>query len=376
MKLNDKNLFWALGGLLLFMAAMTPMALAGSLVTGDFNNDGFADFAIRTGDSRSVCVWLSNGDGTFQRPVCYMAGPAPMSILAGDLNNDGNLDLLALNPERGPLVNGVAVLLGNGDGTFQTSRLLYPAGAYPRLFSLADLNGDGNLDVAVVGLGGPCTLLGDGAGSLLEPRCVYLRGFNEAHTLLTPDLAGEGRGAFVGVSPNNICVWFGTTREPRCTPTRIVSRLAIENDFTEDGIPDVALVGFPPSGGSINACVYAGDEFGGFQLTSCTPVRTTVNINLIATADLNGDAHADLVLAGSGRAGGEVIILLGNGSGGFAASRLAAPIAPVIEALAVADIDGDGVPDLIIAGSNRACVFIGQGDGQFGDPQCFPLRTP
>src|SRR5262249_20325168 len=154
-----------------------------------------------------------------------------------------------------------------------------------------DLNGDGILDVGVLGMppGALSSLIGQGDGSFTSPNPFAIRYANEAHTLLLGDVRGAGRADFIYVTPNQICVWSRNTREPMCTPTRPRSHLAAIGDFTGDGILDIALVAeltpAPPTG----LCVYAGDGQGGFQLTNCTGYQTAVNINLIAVADINGD---------------------------------------------------------------------------------------
>jgi hypothetical protein len=290
------------------------------------------------------------------------------------VNGDGNLDLLTLTPDRGPVISGLAVLLGNGDGVFQPAQF-YPAGTNPRLFSIGDLNGDDIPDVAVAAMEGPCSVIGQGDGSFARPQCAFIRGFSDAHTLLTPDLDGDGRAEFVGVSPNSICIWDRMS-EPRCVRTqRITSRTAAVGQFTMSGNLDLAVVGsgLPPG---FLVCVYAGDGQGGLQIAGCTPLLVSVNLNLAASADLNGDGISDLALAGSTRMGGEAIVMLGNGEGGFDISRFTVPIAPVIEDLAIADLDGDGILDLVIHGSTTICSFFGDGNGGFGEPQCFTVTPP
>jgi hypothetical protein len=195
------------------LLASVPGAHASTLVAADFNNDGYADLAIRW--ARVICVYLGSGDGAFAPAGCYATGPGAIGLLTADLDNDGNFDLLVLTPERGPIASGVQVLLGNGDGTFQSARF-YPVGAGPRLFSIGDLNGDGVPDVAVVGTYGLCRLIGQGDGTLAPAQCLLIRELSNAHTLLTPDLNGDGGAEFVGVSQNNICIWPG----PR--PGRVV----------------------------------------------------------------------------------------------------------------------------------------------------------
>jgi hypothetical protein len=137
----------------------------------------------------------------------------------------------------------------------------------------------------------------------------------------------------------------------------------------------VALVGagLPPG---FLVCVYAGDGQGGLQPSACTPLLVNVNLNLVASADLNADGISDLAVAGSSRMAGEAIVMLGNGESGFDVSSFSVPIAPAIEDLAIVDLNGDGIPDLVLYGSATICSFFGDGTGGFGEPQCFTVPPP
>jgi hypothetical protein len=106
-----------------------------TLVIADFNNDGKLDFAIPTGN-QSLAVLLGNGDGTFGSPAYFFDGAAN-AIASADFNGDGKLDIAAAAS------NGLAILLGNGDGTFQPAAFPVP-GAFGLI---ADLNGDGKVDI-------------------------------------------------------------------------------------------------------------------------------------------------------------------------------------------------------------------------------------
>ena len=141
------------------------------IVAGDFNGDGKLDLAIanydQTNDTGTIQVYLGNGDGTFKADVTYTSSNipniSPISILAGDFNGDGKLDLAVANYNNGT----VTVLTGKGDGTFPTYASYNSGGNSPRALAAADFNGDGKLDLAVANYdnGTVGVLLNNGSGA-------------------------------------------------------------------------------------------------------------------------------------------------------------------------------------------------------------------
>jgi hypothetical protein len=115
-----------------------------SVAIGDVNGDGAPDLAVANCDSDNVSVLLGNGDGTFQTAVNYGTGGWPYSVAIGDVNGDDAPDLAVANCDS----DNVSVLLGNGDGTFQTA-VNYLAGHGPSSVAIDDVNGDGTPDLAV-----------------------------------------------------------------------------------------------------------------------------------------------------------------------------------------------------------------------------------
>ncbi|HOX40439.1 MAG TPA: FG-GAP-like repeat-containing protein, partial [Candidatus Brocadiia bacterium] len=113
--------------------------------TADFDNDGDSDIVTLNQSSDSLSVLLSNGDGTFQPRSDYNVGFYPVRVMSGDMDEDGNQDLVV----RGNA--GFSVLLGNGEGTFQDRFYVYAGSSGWRDLEIADMNGDGHLDVLTSG---------------------------------------------------------------------------------------------------------------------------------------------------------------------------------------------------------------------------------
>jgi len=170
------------------------------VAVGDFNHDGKLDLAVANSNSSNVSVLLGNGDGTFQTAVNYDVGGAPTSIAVGDFNHDGKLDLAVAVPVPGPSTY-VSVLLGNGDGTFQTA-VNYNAPYAPDAVAVGDFNGDGNLDLVVGNRSSNISVfLGNGDGTFrtavnysagYNPSSVAVGDFNNDGTL---DLAVANSGS-------------------------------------------------------------------------------------------------------------------------------------------------------------------------------------
>jgi hypothetical protein len=128
-----------------------------AIVAGDFNGDGKLDLAVTDYSGNAVLILLGNGDGSFQSPISVAVGSEPDAMVAGDFNNDGKLDLAIANHGD----NTVTLLLGNGDGTFaQASSSPYAVGKAPSTLAAADFNDDGKLDLAVAnGMDGTVSIL-------------------------------------------------------------------------------------------------------------------------------------------------------------------------------------------------------------------------
>jgi hypothetical protein len=176
------------------------------LVTGDFNGDGILDLVVANKTENEVSLLLGVGDGTFGSPALFPAGFNPACLATGDFNRDGKLDLVVSN--LNPITFPISILLGNGDGTFRP-RKGYPAVALGTP-QVADVNGDGILDIVMANQAGPEVLLGKGDGSFLSG---VLFSTESANALTIADFNGDGRLDFAvgGYSSGKVPILLQTT---------------------------------------------------------------------------------------------------------------------------------------------------------------------
>jgi uncharacterized repeat protein (TIGR01451 family) len=238
-----------------------------SIAVGDLNGDGKLDLAVANMfDSRtatwingSVSILLGIGDGTFQPPVDYQPCPSPYSVGLGDLNLDGNLDVIALGGSTG---SPLGVLLGNGDGTFQSPLPFSAGGSVP--FVLGDFNRDGNLDLAYSMSGYVDVFLGNGDGTF-QPGATVLAfggGFRSVHYSslgVAADFNGDGKLDLTGwhracdiflhcsaSGPGSMFMLMGRgdgtfLKADGPFPSSLIPKISA--DFNGDNLPDVAAVG-------------------------------------------------------------------------------------------------------------------------------------
>jgi subtilisin family serine protease len=367
--------------------------LPSSVTTGDFNNDGKMDWVVSNGGSNDLWIYLGNGDGTAQLPrIIQLTGAAPMQVVAADLRKIGKLDLVVAEADS----QSVGVLLGNGDGTFQPEVTYFVQGP-PLSLAVADVNGDGNLDIVAGIIGdqfqGPMvTLLGDGTGKFGSP--LPTPAFSPVATFVTttlvlkdtngdglPDAVVVDSGA-VGGAHSYINNGDGTFKHASFfLPNEfdiLVTSVAV-GDVDGDGCPDALTV---EALGLIR--VFKGSCDGNFAQISTLPVSSNPPIFgageapvSIALADMNGDGNLD-VITGGGYFGvddlGEeatdlVTVLLGDGKGNFSLPKVYRT-EPSIYGLALADLNGDGKPEVIAASqdTDKTIVLLNDGQGNLDGP--------
>ena len=171
---------------------------ATSLTSGDFNGDHKIDLAVVGGDN-TVSLLLGNGDGTFQTPMMTSVGNSLGQIATGDFNGDGRSDLALTGFGGSQHNNTVAVLLGKGNGHFQPASFTSVA-AQPEGVAIADMNHDGKLDVVISNAGTDqvSVLLAKGDGAFLAPKEFTVRsgpkpnGGYQPNFVAVDDFNGDG----------------------------------------------------------------------------------------------------------------------------------------------------------------------------------------
>ena len=332
-----------------------------SVALGDLNGDGYLDVVTgsNSSSSNSVALRFGNPDGTFGDRTDLSVGKTPAFVLLEDLDGDSDLDIVTVNSSN----NNISVLLGNGDGSF-APRIDYAVRRTPSSLTITDIDGDGTLDLVTVNSSNDLIsiLLGRGDGTFI-PEDYAVGGVPTLVEL--GDLNGDGLSDIVTANPssNSLSLLFGQTDGTLSTPTAYslsYSPKSIElSDLDRDGDLDVVVID------NRQISVLLGDGSGLFSTGPSYSVDDIVNggvLDLLALGDVNGDDVLDLVTA---RRRGGVSVRLGNGDGTFA-TRLDYNVGESPQSLTLTDLDGDGRLDIATLDANdRVNLLWGNGDGTF-----------
>ncbi len=310
-----------------------------ALTSADFRNVGLQDLAVVNEIDNTLTILQNQGVGLFLQagqpiPLGAARTTAPAiapSIASAVLTSSGFHDLVVTDP----VANTVEILLSNGDDTFtQATGSPIAVGQQPSSIVLGDFNADGNQDFAV-------TNFKDSALSLF---------------------LGNGDGTFKQA-----------TGSPFPLPTTTTGPIAMTSgDFNSDGNLDLALVNETTN----NVSILLGNGSASFSLATGSPFAVGKFPVAIASADLNGDSRADLVVVN--QTDNTISVLLGNGDGTFTSapnSPLATGQTPT--AVTIADFNGDSLPDIAVTdpGTDSVSVYLGLGQGLFAQAFELPVGT-
>ncbi len=367
---------------------LTPNNPPSVVSGGDYDGDGDFDVAavsqgiIPTNPGNSFAVLKNRGDGSFEAGTEFLTAPVgiPFGIEAANLDGDGDIDLVVANQGSTPVAT---VHLNNGTGSFPspvpTSDWYF--GSSPRSVAIADLDGNGDLDLAVVDQSGVISIFLDGTtpGKFTYGPTIPLPNGAGPFWIAGADLDGDGdidlvtanQGTnFISVLKNNGNATFAA---PVNYTVGFRPVYVFPADLDGDGDIDLATVDQGVDDLLDSVSLLFNDGSGAF------PVRSAVQVGSAPTAlvaaDLDGDGDRDLAVTAAGTPSREdtaVVVFKNNGNGTFGSGARYLPGAGPNHIVA-ADFDGDGDLDLVTVDAARSAVsfFANNGDGTFAAAQGF-----
>jgi uncharacterized protein (DUF2141 family) len=353
---------------------LPPFNMYWSVAVADLNGDGKLDIVVSYSKMAGppphpgvVAIYLQDGasPGNFLSPVTYDVGNDPVALAIGDLNGDGNLDIVTANTIMnvdGTGSSSVSVLLQDpaNPGDF-LSAASYPTGFSPVAAAIGDLNGDGKPDLAVADTTGISILLQNPAapGQFLGAKTLSV-GNGGTSAVAIADLNGDGKADLVATS-SGVSVYLqdptlpGSFLSPANYAAGAQPIFIAVQDLNGDGRPDLAIanLGTPDDGSTASLSVLLQSPVAPGVFLPATNYASGIRSSVVVAADFNGDGKSDIAVANSGEfSGSSVSVLLQDPltSGRFQPATNYAGNG-VITWLAVGDMNGDNKPDLVIADS-------------------------
>ena len=324
----------------------------------DLDGDGDMDMVVASSDKSNVSIFRGDGNGELVLAGNFSAGPNPTDIAIGDINNDGNLDIVVANHETLYLT----LLLGDGTGAFdeaQNSPMEIGIAPHPHVVEIADIDRDGNADLIVDDRSGEglYVVRGLGDGSFENEGVKIPVGGDPYLGFAAADVNGDGWLDMVTPNPQEVAVVTNTGSAKMVFKTsraaRLPSAFAVSlADMNGDGTTDLVAAS---EGGNSSAQVHLGNSAGTFgEETASYPMAR--GAKKITAGDLNGDGFQDAIVSSWAS---DVLVIVGS-SESFDTVRLADARNPWGHA--VGDLNGDGNDDFAIAegATPTVSVFLSQ----------------
>jgi hypothetical protein len=331
----------------------------------DFDNDGITDLISADELSDYVSLLKGFGDGTFRRVSTLVAGSKPTDLVFADVNHDGFPDIVAANF----LTQNVTVNLGNGTGAFG-AKIGSPVSAGPFNLAVGDWNGDGNLDVATANSSQNNVSILRGTGTGTFNTLTQITVGTQPNWILSADFNADGKLDFavVNTGSDNVQIWRNngtgtfTLNLTLSTGTGSGPVSATAADLNGDTRPDLIVA----VKNSNLVKVYIANTTGGFN----TPVNLSTGNGprAVGVDDVNKDGFLDLLVAQSYVSGvGELSVLTGNGSGTVWSAPTIISVGPTPVGVATGDFNKDGNLDVVVSSltGNALSVLQTTGAGAF-----------
>lgn len=328
-----------------------------SVAIGDVNGDSKLDIVTANFSDGTVSVLLGNANGTLNAAasVTVTTGSEPYAVAIGDLNGDGKPDLAVANYGS----NGVSVLLGNGNGTFsEASYSPLGVGANPVSIAISDVNGDHKPDLVTANYGSSnVSVLIANSNTTFQNAINYSVGA-APRSIVLADVNNDGKSDLLvansGSSTVSVLLGVGDgTFQTTLNQSAGTMPYAIAvGNLNGDTNPDLVVTNYNDN--TVRVLLGKGD--GTFTVASGAPIAVDTSPDAVAIGDLNSDGMPDLAVANYG--GASVTILLGTGDGTFSPPSLPITVGQQPKSLAIGDMNGDGTLDVIVVNQLDSSVTV------------------
>lgn len=334
------------------------------VASGDVNNDGDPDVVCTNRLSNTVSIFLGDGQGGLTFSQNRTVGTGPLGIVCVDVNADGDRDIVTANRTG----NSISVLLGNGNGTFQTATTIaVGSGTNPREIATADMNGDGARDVILVLEGSNSAQIryNNGAGGFGSANVTLPVPANPSNLRIT-DIDSDGdRDIFVTLNAGVGGVRLYRNNGSGAFPSSLQSTISWPGatyvqgigiaDFDADGFNDLAVTeGTAPVGALV---ILFGNGTANFSYSASQRYRTSGNPLTLTVGDIDDDGYSDIVTTCYDD--GVANIFWNDWNGDFSYERSCQGLGPQSTNVVLTDLDNDFELDMVacIRGANELRVY-------------------